>query len=82
MSFIKNLLSKNIKEPKWWDTEFACTVIDAYRSGKLSKHNVSTWEAYYAKQHNKGFLPLDGFGTKAILEYHIATGKLPPKYMK
>ena len=60
------------KQPKWWDSQFACKVIDAYRKGELSFDNLVEWETNY----NGGVRPTN-MGTKEILKYHISTGKDP-----
>lgn len=82
MALFKKVLAKTAEPPKYWDTDFACTVIDAYRSGQLTMSSIGRWEANYANAHTQGFMPLDGFGTKAILQYHINTGKVPSRYSR
>jgi len=64
------------KQPKWWDSQFTCKVIDAYKDGKLTTENIDEWEQEYADKYNFGKNP-GNFGTKSILNYYIETGKDP-----
>ena len=62
------------KAPKAWDSMFAANVIKAYKAKKLDP-NSSKSIADFDKKSNGGIVPKPAFNTKAILQYHIATGK-------
>lgn len=78
---LKSLLEEEVEEeslteakaPKFWDSQFTCKVIDAYKSGDLTQGNIDEWETAY----NDGRKPNPSLGTKEILKYHIDTGKDP-----
>ena len=56
-------------KPKHWNSMFATKVIDAYKSGKLTKENIKEWE----KEYNGGNVPNPPLNTAEILDYYINT---------
>lgn len=69
---------KSSRQPKWWNSMFTGRVIDAYNAGELTLSNLKAWEQQYADKYNNGVNP-GNFGTKAILQYYMDTGKDPRK---
>lgn len=65
--------TKRTPKPKYWNTQFACKVIDAYNQGNLTLSNIVEWETDY----NDGVRPNPSLGTKPILEYYIQTRQDP-----
>lgn len=67
---MKRVITASKRKPKWYDTRFACKVIDAYNEGSLTYDNIDEWETAY----NGGIAPKPSLGTEQILDYYLETG--------
>lgn len=62
-----------MRKPKYYESLFACKVLDAYERGDLTPSNVAEWD----KAYNGGKTPNPPFNTLEIINYYKATGEDP-----
>lgn len=72
----ENKSLNEIREPKWWNSDFAMKAIKAFQAGEFNlndKKSILDWDTAY----NSGTPPNPPFNTYDIVKYALAIGKYP-----
>lgn len=63
-----------LRMPKWWHSDFARKVIDAYKNGEFDlkdPESILNWD----KKNNGGVTPIPAFNTAEIVKYALSINK-------